>query len=209
MARIVKGTGVEFPELKQIQQLLQGYPKSIRRKYMKAAFNAAAKAAVPALRRATPKGPTGNLKRAIITKAAPGYGLAGYASGGRKGESNKKGNHQGFLEFGTKERRTKGRFASTFASKTPGRGGRMTISTTKKGKVKTSSPNFPKSFFKAVATGKRVNLKKMPVGGRTGKPPVRTAFQSVKGQVTSVLQKQMATVLERANADMARRAKAT
>lgn len=208
MARIVKGTGVEFPEVKQIIALLKDYPVAIRRKYTKTAFNAAAKAALPALRRATPKGPTGNLKRAIVSKATSGYGLAGYAAS-RKGDTKTKGYHQGFLEFGTKERRTKGRFASTFASKTPGRGGKMTIQTTKRGKVKTSSPNFPKSFFKAVPIGQRVNLKKMPVGGRTGKPPVRTAFQSARSQITSVLQKQMATVLERANKDMARRAKAT
>jgi phenylacetate-coenzyme A ligase PaaK-like adenylate-forming protein len=47
----------------------------------------------------------------------------------------------------------------------------------------------------------------MPVGGSTGKPPVRTAFQSSRSQITSVLQRQMSTVLERANKDMARRAR--
>lgn len=211
MARIVKGTGVVFPEIKQIRALLQDYPRSIRRKYMKAAFNATAKVGMDALRRITPRGPTGNLKKAVVRKATPGYGLAGYAAGGRKGQEDKKGYHQGFLEFGTKERRTKGRIASTFGSKVAGRGGRMTISTPGRGKnagrLVTSSPKYPKSFFKSARAGQSVSLRRMPVGGSTGKPPVRAAFETSRGQISSVLKQQMATVLERANKDMARRAR--
>jgi hypothetical protein len=211
MARIVRGTGIVFPELKQIQSLLKDYSKSIRRKYMKAAFNATAKVGMDALRRITPRGPTGNLKKAVVRKATQGYGLAGYAAGGRKGQEDKKGYHQGFLEFGTKDRRTKGRIASTFGSKTPGRGGRMTIKTPGRGnnagRLSTSSPKYPKSFFKSAKAGQTVSLKKMPVGGRTGAPPVKTAFNSSRSQITTTLQKQMSTVLERANADMARRAR--
>lgn len=211
MARIVRGTGVVFPELKQIRALLKDYPKSIRRKYMKAAFNATAKVGMDKLRQVTPRGPTGNLKKAVVRKATQNYGLAGYAAGGRKGSEDKKGYHQGFLEFGTKERRTKGRIASTFGSKVAGRGGRMTIKTPGRGKnagrLTTGSPKFPKSFFKSAKAGQTVNLKRMPVGGRTGNPPVRTAFKSARGKITSVLKQQMSTVLERANADMARRAR--
>lgn len=196
MARIVKGTGVEFPELKKIRQMLGGYTKSIRNKYMKAAFTAAAKAALPSLRQATPRGPTGNLKRSIKSKSTKNYGLAGYAL--------EKGPHQGFLEFGTKARKTKsGRIASTMRSKTAGRGGMMTI-VQRGGKVVTKSPNYPKSFFKSAPAGSYVDLKRMPIGGRTGKPPVKSAFQSARGQITSVLRQQMSTVLERANKDMAR-----
>lgn len=210
---IVRGTGVVFPELKQIQGMLRDYPRSIRRKYMKAAFNATAKVGMDKLRQITPRGPTGNLKKAVVRKATPNYGLAGYAAGGRKGQEDKKGYHQGFLEFGTKERRTKGRIASTFGSKAAGRGGRMTIKTPSRGKnagrLTTGSPKYPKSFFKSAKAGQTVSLKKMPVGGRTGRPPVRSAFESSRSQITSVLKKQMATVLERANADMARRARAS
>jgi len=213
MARIVKGTGVVFPEIKKIRELLKDYPKNIRRKYMKAAFNATAKVGMDSVRRVTPKGPTGNLKRAVVRKASQNYGLAGYASGGSKRQEEKKGFHQGFLEFGTKERRTKGRIASTFGSKVAGRGGRMTLKTPSRGKTAgrlvTSNPKYPKSFFKSAPAGQKVNLKKMPVGGSLGKPPVRHAFESSKSQITSVLKQQMSTVLERANKDMARRAKAT
>jgi hypothetical protein len=208
---IVRGTGVVFPEIKQIRALLKDYPKSIRRKYMKAAFNATAKVGMDKLRQITPRGPTGNLKKAVVRKATQGYGLAGYAAGGRKGNEDKKGYHQGLLEFGTKERRTKGRIASTFGSKVAGRGGRMTIKTPGRGKnagrLTTGSPKFPKSFFASAKAGQRVNLKRMPVGGRTGNPPVKTAFQSARSRITSVLKQQMSTVLERANNDMARRAR--
>jgi hypothetical protein len=208
MARIVRGTGVVFPQIKQIRSLLQDYPKSIRRKYMKAAFNAAAKVGEKKLKQITPRGPTGNLKKSVKKKASPGYGLAGYEAG-RGG----KGYHQGFLEFGTKERFTDGRYASTFRSKTAGRGGAMRIVVGSRGsnagKLVTKSPNYPKSFFKSAPSGKRVSLKKMPIGGRLGKPPVRAAFEQSRGQITSVLQQQMATVLERANKDMARQAAGT
>ena len=208
---IVRGTGVVFPEVKQIRALLKDYPKTIRRKYMKAAFNATAKVGMDKLRQITPRGPTGNLKKAVVRKATQGYGLAGYAAAGRKGNEDKKGYHQGFLEFGTKERRTKGRIASTFGSKVAGRGGRMTIKTPGRGKnagrLATGSPKFPKSFFKSAKAGQTVNLKRMPVGGRTGNPPVKTAFQSARSQITTVLKQQMSTVLERANNDMARRAR--
>lgn len=211
MARIVKGTGVVFPDLKRIQEMLRDYPKSIRRKYMKAAFNATAKVGMDKLRQITPRGPTGNLKKSVVRKATPGYGLAGYAAGGRKGSEDKKGYHQGFLEFGTKERRTKGRIASTFGSKVAGRGGRMAIKTPGRGKnagrLTTASPKYPKSFFKSAPVGQTVNLKRMPIGGRTGKPPVRAAFEGARSQITSVLKQQMSTVLERANKDMARRAR--
>lgn len=211
MARIVRGTGVVFPEIKQIREALRDYPRSIRRKYMKAAFNATAKVGMDKLRQITPRGPTGNLKKSVVRKATQNYGLAGYAAGGRKGDEDKKGYHQGFLEFGTKQRRAKGRIASTFGSKVAGRGGRMTIKTPGRGKnagrLTTSSPKYPKSFFKSAPAGQTVDLKRMPVGGRTGKPPVRTAFQTARGQITSVLKQQMSTVLERANKDMARRAR--
>lgn len=206
MAGFVDSTRVVFPEIKQIRAMLRDYPRSIRRKYMRAAFNAAAEVGERRLRAITPRGPTGNLKKSVKKKATSGYGLAGYETvrGG-------KGFHQGFLEFGTEERFADGRFASTFRSKTAGRGGKMQIlvgsRSRKTGGLVTKSPNYPKSFFKSAPAGQRVSLKTMPIGGRLGSPPVRTAFDQARGQITSVLKQQMATVLERANKDMARRNK--
>ena len=206
--KIVAGTGIVFPEMQEIRALLRDYPKSIRRKYMKAAFNAVTKPAMRALRAATPRGPTGNLKKAVAKKAHPNYAIVGYAANRQKADENAKGFHQNLLEYGgRKVRQTKGRVASTFGSKAKGRSGPITIRTGNSGKLKTLGPRFPKGFFKTAKAGERVTLGKMPVGGRTGVSPIRTAFKSAQSEITSVLKTQMATVLERANADMARRAR--
>ena len=206
----VAATNVEFPELDAIRELLNEYPKAIRKKYMKAVFNAAAKLGALKLKNITPLGPTGNLRRSVTTKATQNYGLAGYRVS-RKNDPKAKAFHQGFLEFGTGVRvirvpSSNGVFiASSFARKqfkisrkSMVKGGR---------KVVQSSPKYPKSFFKAAPFGQRLVLSPMPVGGTLRKPPVKTAFESSKGQITSVLRDQMATVLDRANKDMAWRAK--
>ena len=212
MARIVAGTGIVIEEFKQISDMLRDYPRAIRRKYMKAAFNAVTKPAMLALRQATPSGPTGNLKRSVTKKWSANFAIVGYAAAGRNANENEKGHHQNLLELGGKKiRRTKGRVASTFASQGKGRSGSITTRTTKqgknRGKLRTVSPKFPKGFLKSAPAGERVTLGKMPVGGRTGKPPIRTAFNAAQGEIRSVLKQQMATVLERANKDMAYRAK--
>jgi len=206
----VTGTKIEFPDLVAIRELLKDYPKAIRRKYTKAAFNAAAKVGAIKLKNITPRGPTGNLRRSVTAKATQNYGLAGYRAS-RANDEKAKGFHQGFLEFGTDDRvirvpSSNGVFiASSFARK------RFKISRkalVKGGrKVVQASPKYPKSFFKAAPFGERLVLPPMPVGGRLRKPPVKTAFESSKAQITSVLKQQMSTVLERANKDMARRAR--
>jgi hypothetical protein len=78
-----------------------------------------------ALKSATPRGPTGNLRRSIAVKSKryprSGVGIAilGFKSGRKMNEpydNTKLGYHQGLVEFGTKERfrRTKdGRMVST------------------------------------------------------------------------------------------------
>lgn len=212
MARIVKGTGIVIEEVAELVAMLKDYPKAIRRKYTKAAFNAVGAPAMQALRKATPRGPTGNLKRSIVKKAHPNYVIVGYSASKKKADPTAKGFHQNLLEYGgTKIRTTKsGRIASTFNSKAQGRSGGVQTRITKqgrnRGKLKTVSPRFPKGFLKSAPLGQQVNLGKMPVGGRTGVPPIRTAFKASQGAIQSVLKQQMATVLERANKDMARRA---
>jgi hypothetical protein len=197
---------VFFPEAKAIARALQDFPKSTRKKYFRAAFTAAAKVGQAKLKQITPRGPTGNLKKSTKTKATANYGLAGYAVG--RGEQAQ-GFHQGFLEFGTKPRKTKGRFASTFNSKKKGRGGAMKIVVAKRGKfsgmLRTKSPAFPKSFFKSARSGEKVDLKRMPIGGRLGRPPVKTAFEQSKGNISTVLKQQASTAYERASKDLARK----
>ena len=208
MARIVAGTGIVIDEFKQISDMLRDYPRAIRRKYMKAAFNAVTKPAMRALKQATPRGPTGNLKRSVTKKVSANFAIVGYAAARRNADENQKGYHQNLLEYGGRKiRRTKGRVASTFASQGKGRSGKIETRTTKQGKLRTTRPRFPKGFLKSASAGERVTLGKMPVGGRTGKPPIRTAFSAAEGEIRSVLKQQMSTVLERANKDMADRAK--
>jgi hypothetical protein len=213
MARIVKGTGIVIDELKEIQALLKDYPRAIRRKYMKAAFNAVTRPAMQALKKATPRGPTGNLKRSVVKKASPNYAIVGYSASKKKDDPTAKGFHQNLLEYGGRKVRTtkSGRIASTFNNPGQGRGGAVQTRITKQGRnrgqLKTVSPRFPKGFLKSAPLGQKVTLGKMPVGGRTGQPPIRTAFAQAQGQIRSVLKQQMSTVLERANKDMARRAR--
>jgi hypothetical protein len=209
----VSGAQIVIEELQEIRGLLRDYPKTIRRKYMKAAFNAATKPAMQALRKTTPRGPTGNLKRSIAKKVTSGYAIVGYSASKKKDDPTAKGFHQNLLEYGGRKVRTtkSGRIASTFNNPGQGRGGAVQTRIAKqgrnRGKLKTVSPRFPKGFLKSAPLGQRVTLGKMPVGGRTGQPPIRTAFAQAQGQIRSVLKEQMSTVLERANKDMARRAR--
>jgi len=207
-ARVVKGTAVQMPGLAQLQRDLAGFNASVRRKYMKAAFNATAKVGVKALKQTTPRGPTGNLRKSIAAKATQNYGLAGYRKGARRADANSdtaKGYHQHFLEFGTKPRTTKGPIASTFNSKAKGRGGARQIPSVRGGVRLVPRADYPRSFFKRAKAGQKVDLKAMPVGGRTGKPPIATAFNQAKGQMASTMTQQSSTALERVLRDIARK----
>jgi HK97 gp10 family phage protein len=94
---------MEFPELTQLREQFKELPKNIAAKHLGAALRKAMAPGQAALRKNTPKGPTGNLRKSIKTKikvyAKDGnaVGLVGYAIG-----QGSLGYHQGFLEFGTK-----------------------------------------------------------------------------------------------------------
>ena len=207
--------GMEFPDLTELREQFKGLRKNIAAKHLGAALRAAMKPGVAALRKNTPKGPTGNLRKSIETKIKTypkdgnAVGLVGYSWGGKS-----KGYHQGFLEFGTKERKTKGRFASSWKSSSLNnsnyvRGG-FTILNPKRGKNAgklITNPKPPKAFFKSAKAGQVVNLGKMPIGGRTGVPPVKTAFNQAKPQMNSVLRSELATRLEKALNEVKGRAK--
>jgi HK97 gp10 family phage protein len=101
---------LEFPELTELREQFKKLPTNIAAKHLGASLRKAMAPGLTALKRNTPKGPTGNLRKSIKLKIKPypkngnAVGLVGYEIG--KGS---KGYHQGFLEFGTKERRTKKR----------------------------------------------------------------------------------------------------
>jgi hypothetical protein len=118
------GVKVAYPELKNLALELQQFGPQITRKYLKAALNKAAPPALAALRQTTPKGPTGNLRRAITKKAIVydetgngvllvGYTLAGQGgtipTGGKVQKGKDRAFHAGLIEFGTAKRSTNNR----------------------------------------------------------------------------------------------------
>lgn len=198
----------EFPELQAVKAAFAELPKNISAKYMASALGKAIEPGFKALRELTPKGPTGNLKRSIrkktkkYTRTGAGVALAGYTAPPRKKandlKANEKGAHQGFLEFGTKPRKTKGRIASSFS-----RSGPVKVVYAKRSGNLSTRPKLPKGFVKAVRRGGTVDLGAFPVGGKRGVPPVKTAFERTRAQISGQMQKEMATALNNAIKEMA------
>lgn len=212
---------LEFPELTELRQQFRDLPKNIAAKHLGAALRIAMKPAISALKKNTPKGPTGNLRKSVKFKSklykkdGNAVGLVGYSWGG-----DDKGYHQGFLEFGTAERFTKqGRFASSWARSTvinrkkierkelPARGFKIINARRGRNAGKlTTSPRPPKGFFKSAPIGERVSLGRVRRGGSTGKPPVKTTFNETRPQMVSLLRGELATRLEKALAEVKGRA---
>jgi len=197
-----------FPDMAELRAELKKLPTNLAAKHLQAALRRAVQPGLSSLRRNTPWGPTGNLRKSIKTKSKsyPKNGTAvamvGYSWGG-----DKSGYHQGFIEFGTKERKTKSRYASTFRSKTPQRAGGFQIITKKRGKfagVMQTKP-YPKAFFKSAKAGETVSLGKMPIGGRTGVAPVKTAFAQARPEMEATLRMQLAARIEKAWMELAGR----
>lgn len=192
---------LEFPDLTQLREEFKKLPTNIAAKHMGAALRAALKPGVTTLRKNTPKGPTGNLRKSIKTKIKTypkdgnAVGIVGYSWGGES-----KGYHQGFLEFGTKQRTTKkGRFASSWKN------GPFRVANPTRGKNKgklITTPKPPKAFFKTAKGGEKVDLGKMPVGGRTKQPPVKSSFAQSKPQMVANLKVELAARLEKALAEV-------
>lgn len=208
---------------------LRALPATLAVKYFAASLRRAMKPALSRLRTNTPVGPTGNLRRAVafITRKYPqdkrAVGLVGYiASGSGKSESAAGGSvrsgkdrafHQGFLEFGTKERviskraakgylrvsrgglmhevkQQGGYIASSFA-----RLGPFSIVPSAGGRVQTK-PRYPKAFF--MKSNQPIRIAPMPVGGSTGKPPVRSTYEETRSQMQSLLAAEMQDAVEKA-----------
>lgn len=206
---------MEFPELTELREQFKALPKNLAAKHLGAALRKAMAPGQAALKKNTPKGPTGNLRKSVKTKIKTykkdgnAVGLVGYEIGG-----GSKGYHQGFLEFGTKERKTKGRFASSWkrsslANSSYTAGGFRIVNPRRgknAGKLITQ-PKPPKAFFKSAKKGEQVKLGKMPVGGRTGVPPVKTSFAQARPAMVSVLQSELASRLEKALSELQGRVK--
>lgn len=224
-----------FPE-SQFQDVVAQFKKInnnfISAKHIGAALRKAIKPGTKALRANTPKGPTGNLKRAIATKVVKywkqDYGWAAALTGYRRsgtgdGKSFGGGSvmvgkdrayHQGFLEFGTRLRRTKGNIASSYNWRGPfvleakesrkrGPDGKYGKFLKRQGYKQTGSvstvPKYPKSFFKSAPEGETVDLKYMPLGGtQLRKPPIRFSFNQALPAMKALMNENMRIQLQKA-----------
>lgn len=122
MARPV-GMSFEFPDIPGLADKFRELPKSLASAAIGAGVKRAMKPAEAALKKITPVGPTGNLRRGIATKAKryPKTGAAvavvGFRKPGSKGppkQGTKRRNrsadqtyHQFLVEYGSKQRFTK------------------------------------------------------------------------------------------------------
>jgi len=217
---------VEFPELRKLQEAFRGFRTSLARKHMGAAIRRSLKPGMDALKRNTPRGPTGNLKRAITSKVktyvsgnavglvgfvAAGSGKSKSAGGGAVKKGKDRAYHAGFLEFGTKERiiktssrRAGASVASSFKSLGPFKIAR----TAKRGKFAgvvrvNTSPKYPRAFFKKAPKGGILSVRDMPIGGSKGEPPVKGAYRESLGTMRSQLAIEMTKSLIAAQKDLA------
>lgn len=117
------GFVLEFPDLPGLADAFRKLPKSLAAASIGAAVKRAMKPAQEELRRATPVGPTGNLRRGVAAKAKryPKTGSAaavvGYKKPGsakppkagttRRNKASDKTYHQFLVEYGSKQRFTK------------------------------------------------------------------------------------------------------
>jgi hypothetical protein len=139
--------------------------------HMGAALRIAAKPALKELKKITPKGPTGNLRKSSMITVRR-YWNQGNAAAFIEHKSSKrlkkKGRHSSILEHGTKQRFTKGRIASSYKDETLGPFDIIQKRVTKRGKYKgkfrfTTRPKYPKAFFKVASKGKdQVSLGAVP-----------------------------------------------
>jgi len=209
---------IAFPDVERLKQEFAKLRPALARKHMGAAITRTLKPALMALRTTTPKGPTGNLKRAIaskVTKYQSGniVGLVGYrrtgtgktqSTKGKRKLGNDRAFHQHFVEFGTNDRRTKGPIASSYKNLGPFRIKPIATSGKFKGVARVqTTPSYPRAFFKRAPRGQGVYLGSMPIGGTRGQPPVRTAFERALPEMKASMPENMAISLNNALKDIA------
>lgn len=212
---------VEFPELRKLQEAFRNLRPSLARKHIGAAIRRSLSPGLQALRSNVKRGPTGNLRRAITSKvkaykSGNAVGLVGFvaagsnasksAGGGSVLKSKDRAYHAGFLEFGTKERKTKGPVASSFQRLGPFKIKPIAKRGKFAGAVRVqTTPKYPKAFFKKAPKGMVADVGAMPLGGSTGQPPVKSAYQKSLGTMRTQLAKEMTLALLKAQKDLADR----
>ena len=117
------GMTLEFPDFPGLAEQFRQLPKSLASAAIGAGVKRALKPAQDELKRQTPVGPTGNLKRGIATKAkrypktGSAVAIVGYRKSGtgrppkegtkRRNKASDKTQHQFLVEYGSKPRVTK------------------------------------------------------------------------------------------------------
>ena len=219
---------VDFPELYALRKAFSQFRSSIAAKHIGAAIGRSLKPGLAALRRKVTRGPTGNLSRAISSKVkryvsgnavglvgfvAAGSGKTKSAGGGKVQKGKDRAYHAGFLEFGTKERFIKSSsrsggasIASSFRTLGPFKVAKIAKRGKFAGVVRVNTtPKYPKAFFKKGARGQLLSVREMPVGGKKGEPPVRSAYNQSLSAMRSQLTVEMTKALLKAQKDMADR----
>lgn len=115
--------GIQFrlPDIDELRRAYSDLPKSLAAVTLAAACKRALQPSLAVLKANSPKGPTGNLQRAVTIKSVTysktrtGVAVAGYkkagtgksksAGGGKIRRGSDRAFHQFWIEFGTKERR--------------------------------------------------------------------------------------------------------
>ena len=110
---------LEIPDMRDLVEGFAALPRNLAARTQGAALGRAIKPAVATLKRTTPVGPTGNLRRAVTskTKRYPkkgiGVAMVGYIKPGSgkipsgRGKRKDLSYHQFLVEYGTKPRMTK------------------------------------------------------------------------------------------------------
>ena len=173
--------------------------KKVASLHMGSALRKAAKPALEALKSITPKGPTGNLRKSIQITVR-NYWNQGNAAAFVEHKSSKrlgkKGMHSSILEFGTKPRFTKERIASSYNKRGPFKiiQKKVVKSGKNKGKVRfTTSPKYPKAFFKSAPLDKKVAL-----GTGPALHLVSRAYSRALPQIQTALKKELTIALGKA-----------
>jgi hypothetical protein len=217
-AKFVGGTAVQFPEMEALRKALREFPSNIAAKHLGAALRKGSKPAQDTLKqevRNNHRGPTGNLLRSVTTlvktykKTGNAVALVGFtkagsgktrATGGTVQKGKDRAFHAGFIEFGTKPRRTKnGTIASSYKKLGPFKIKPIAKRGKFAGVVRVQTiPKLPKAFFKKGQGGQGAYL-----GQVQASKPIVTTLNKSKGSVRNALKAGLEQAITKAGKDLA------
>ena len=214
---------LRFEGMKETQENLGRVLDAVTGKQMKEVMMRGALIARNTVRDLAPRGPTGNLKRAVTSRSVlypsgVAAAIVGFRRAGRGRSKKTEGSvrvgadrafHSHLIEFGTKPRKPLSMFGRKLQKTQAGREQRKALDAAGLGGT-TKNDYGVLSSFKARGSLKPFFVTISPRGLRqvAGGPalqPMKRAFQSTASQVQANLEKELAKALERAvkeNADL-------